>query len=73
MQGRADPKGVDNLPALDDRQFVETNVPGAGYGYGCACMAVVTSAKQQRITRVISGEIVALAQCRNDRSLPNPG
>ncbi|UXN58500.1 DUF4087 domain-containing protein [Phyllobacterium zundukense] len=71
-QGRPDPKGIDNLPAFDDRQFVETNVPGAGYGYGCACMTVVTSARQQRITRVIAGDILPLARCRNDGSLPDP-
>ena len=34
MQGRPDPKGIDNVPAFDDRQFVEANVPGSGYGYG---------------------------------------
>ncbi len=72
MQGRPDAKGIDNLPAFDDRQFVETNVPGAGYGYGCACMTVVTSARQQRITRVIAGDILPLARCRNDGSLPDP-
>ncbi|MER8953116.1 DUF4087 domain-containing protein [Mesorhizobium sp. M0833] len=64
--------GIDNVPAFDDRQFVETNVPGSGYGYGCACMTVVTNAKRQKITRVISGQILPLARCRNDRSLPNP-
>lgn len=73
MQGRPDPKGIDNVPAFDDRQFVETNVPGSGHGYGCACMTVVTNAKQQRVTRVISGDILPLMRCRNDGSLPKPG
>ncbi|MER8873334.1 DUF4087 domain-containing protein [Mesorhizobium sp. M0814] len=72
MQGRPDPKGIDNVPAFDERQFVETNVPGSGHGYGCACMNVVTNAKQQKITRVISGQVLPLLRCRNDRSLPNP-
>ncbi|MER8501225.1 DUF4087 domain-containing protein [Mesorhizobium sp. M1339] len=48
-------------------------MPGSGHGYGCACMSVVTNAKQQKITRVISGEILPLVRCRNDRSLPSPG
>jgi hypothetical protein len=72
MQGQPDPKGIDKLPAFNERQFVETNVPGSGHGYGCACMTVMTNAKQQRITRVIAGDILPLARCRNDRSLPNP-
>lgn len=72
MQGRPDPKGIENAPAFDERQFVETNVPGSGYGYGCACMTVETNAKQQRITRIIAGDILPLARCRNDRSLPEP-
>ncbi|EHK53953.1 DUF4087 domain-containing protein [Allomesorhizobium alhagi] len=72
MQGRPDPKGIDNVPAFDDRQFVEANVPGSGYGYGCACMTVETNARQQRITRVIAADILPLARCRNDRSLPDP-
>lgn len=70
MQGRSDPKAIDNVPAFDKRQFVETNVPGSGHGYGCACMTVVTNAKQQKITRVISGEILPLVRCRTtDRCL----
>lgn len=72
MQGRPDPQGIDNLPAFDGRQFVETNVPGSGYGYGCACMTVVTNPRQQSISRVIAGDILPLARCRNDRSLPDP-
>jgi hypothetical protein len=68
----ADAKGVDNVPQMDDKQFVETNVPGSGHGYGCACMTVETNAKTQRVTRVISGQILPLARCRNDKSLPSP-
>ncbi|WP_448786205.1 DUF4087 domain-containing protein [Brucella intermedia] len=72
MQGRPDPEGVDNAPAFDDKQFVETNVPGSGHGYGCACMTVVTNAKEGRITKIIAGKTVPLSRCRNDRSLPDP-
>ncbi|SFU23035.1 DUF4087 domain-containing protein [Mesorhizobium sp. YR577] len=72
MQGRPDAKGIDKAPAFDNRHFIEINVPGSSYGYGCACMTVVTDAKQQRITRVTAGDILPLARCRNDRSLPSP-
>ena len=68
----SDARGIDNAPQFKDSQFVETNVPGSGRGYGCACMTVETNARTQRITRVISGEILPLARCRNDRSLPSP-
>jgi hypothetical protein len=69
----SDARGIDNVPQFDDKQFVETNVPGSGHGYGCACLTVETNARQQRITRVISGQILPLSRCRNDKSLPAPG
>lgn len=74
-QGQAagpDADGVEKAPDFDKKQFVETNAPGAGYGYGCACLNVETDAATQRITKVISGKILPLAQCKNDKSLPNP-
>lgn len=71
MQGRPDPIGISKAPAFDEKQFVETNVPGSGYGYGCACMTVVTNT-QQRITQIISGETIPLRRCRADRSLTDP-
>ena len=72
-QGRDDLSAVDadKAPDFDTSQFVETNVPGAGYGYGCACLVVETGA-DQRITRVYSGKIRPLAACRSDASLPAP-
>lgn len=72
MQGRPDPEGIDNTPAFDEAEFVETNVPGTGYGYGCACLTVEADADQHRVIRVIAGEILPLAVCRNDPSLPDP-
>ncbi|MFE0753436.1 DUF4087 domain-containing protein [Inquilinus sp. NPDC058860] len=74
-QGQAngpDAAGVDNVPAFDDRQFVETNVPGSGHGYGCACLTVDADAKARRITKVISGQILPLSRCRGDKALPKP-
>ncbi|MFC5386817.1 DUF4087 domain-containing protein [Aquamicrobium segne] len=72
MQGRPDPIGISKIPAFDEKQFVETNVPSSGYGYGCACMTVVVNTQQQRIIEVISGETIPLRRCRADRLLPNP-
>lgn len=68
----ADAIDADKAPDFDPKQFVETNVPGAGYGYGCACMTVETDAKQQRITKVFAGDILPLRKCQADTSLPAP-
>jgi hypothetical protein len=68
----ADAKGLDNVPQMSDRGFIATGVPGSGRGFNCACLTVETNARTQRITRVISGQILPLTQCRNDRSLPSP-
>lgn len=65
-------EGMDKTPSFNPKLFVETNVPGSGYGYGCACLIVETNAKAQRITKVSSGKILPLAKCRNDKALPNP-
>lgn len=67
-----DAVGAEKTPDFDSKQFVETNVPGTGYGYGCACLVVDTNAKQERITRVYSGKIKPLSACRNDKTLPKP-
>lgn len=67
-----DAAGADKAPAFNPRQFVETNVPGTGYGYGCACLVVDTNLKSRRIVRVHSGRILPLSQCRRDKSLPPP-
>lgn len=72
MQGRPHPKGIENAPAFDQQQFVETNVPGSGHGYGCACMTVVTNPEEQRVTRLIAGKTLPLSRCRIDKSLPLP-
>lgn len=74
-QGEADgpdAAGADKAPDFNPRQFVETNVPGAGYGYGCACMTVEIDAGNQRIKRVFAGDILPLSKCRADPSLLPP-
>lgn len=72
MQGRPDPNGIDKAPSFDEKQFVETNVPGTGYGYGCACLTVETNTKQRRVTRILAGNTLPLQRCKADRSLPQP-
>ncbi|MHC1551507.1 DUF4087 domain-containing protein [Phyllobacterium sp. K27] len=67
MQGGPDPKGIANAPVFDEREFVETGVPGSGHGYGCACMTAMTNPKEKRITRVIVGNTLPLARCHNDK------
>jgi hypothetical protein len=71
MQGRPDPKGIDNAPAFDDRQFVKTNVPG---GLRLR-MRLRDRLDQRQVTKDHQSDLgrIPLAQCRNDRSLPNPG
>lgn len=74
-QGDADgagAKGIENAPDFDEKQFVETNNPGSGYGYGRACMSVTTDAATERITEIFSGETKPLATCEADTSLPKP-
>lgn len=74
-QGQAlgpDAAGLDRLPRFDPRQFVETNVPGTGYGHGCACLVVDVDKPGKRITRVYSGRMLPLSRCRRDASLPPP-
>ncbi len=73
-QGQAvgpDAAGVDNIPQTDPKQFVDTS-RGAGHGYSCGCLSVETSAKDKRITKVISGKALPLAKCRADKALPKP-
>lgn len=68
-----DAKGIGNAPQMDETRFVETNVPGSGRGYNCACLTVETNAKTHRVLRIFAGEIVPLARCRADKALSSPG
>ena len=66
-QGGYAARGIDNMPDMTTRGWVETN---GHYGYGCACMSVQTDRRNGRVTRLFSARPVPLAQCRRDRSLP---
>jgi hypothetical protein len=68
-QGREPVAGMDELPDMSTRGWVETN---GSHGYGCACLTVTTDRRTKDVTRIISGRPVPLKQCRADRRLPKP-
>ncbi len=68
VQGGRQAPGLDALPDMTTRGWVRTNA--GSYGYGCACLDVVTDRRTMRITRIASGRPLPLAQCRRDRALP---
>ena len=70
MQGGYQARGMDYLPAIDNKQFVKTN---GNYGYGCACLRVTANRQRMKITEIKSGKPLPLSTCRRDRNLPkNP-
>ena len=68
-QGGYQAEGMDIMPDMTKAGWVETNVH---YGYGCACLTVVTDRRRQQVTRILSAQPVPLARCRADQSLPRP-
>ncbi len=73
-QGQArgpDAAGADDkAPRFDDKQYVETQPNGRGYG--CACLTVEIDRAHQRITRISAGRTIPLARCQADKTLPRP-
>jgi hypothetical protein len=67
VQGGRPPVGFDNLPLIDANNFVETN---GSYGYGCACLNVVTNARTRHITLIAGGHQLPLKTCLRDANLP---
>lgn len=67
LQGGYQARGIDNLPSIDEKEYVRTN---GYYGYSCACLRVVTDVNRQRITSIQSGEQLPLKTCRQDPNLP---
>ena len=66
-QGGYQARGMDNFPPFKDDEYVKTNV---NYGYGCACLTVVTNKNLRRIITIQSGEQLPLSTCREDPNLP---
>jgi hypothetical protein len=67
LQGGYQAGGMDNIPPLDDSEYVKTNV---NYGYACACLDVVADRDRMRITIIQGGEQLPLSTCREDPNLP---
>ncbi|MDQ0135466.1 hypothetical protein J2T08_003387 [Neorhizobium galegae] len=68
-QGSEDePKGMDLIPDISERDYVRTN---GNYGYACGCMRVETD--DVHIVEILSFRQVKLSQCRSDRTLGSPG
>ncbi len=66
-QGGYEAQGMDNLPT-NEKEYVKTN---GYYGYGCACMDVVTDSTRLRISEIRGGESLPLSTCRQeDPNLP---
>ncbi|HWT13340.1 MAG TPA: DUF4087 domain-containing protein [Allosphingosinicella sp.] len=66
-QGGYQAPGMDDMPDMSTGGWVETN---GHYGYGCACMDVITDRRSSRVTRIFSARPLPLRQCRADRRLP---
>lgn len=69
IQGGYQAPGMDDMPDMTTRGWVETNVR---YGYGCACITGMFDAAHKQVTQVMRAEPLPLARCRADRSLPKP-
>lgn len=67
LQGGYQAGGMDNIPSLNDREYIKTNV---NYGYACACLDVVADSDRMRITIIQRGEQLPLSTCREDPNLP---
>lgn len=67
LQGGYQARGMDNLPTYNEKEYVKTN---GYYGYGCACMDVVTDSARLRISEIRGGESLPLSTCREDPNVP---
>ena len=65
---RPDVEGADDVPQFDIRQSVKTQ---DNYDYG-AGVAIEVDANAHHVTRLIAGEILTLAHCGDNKSLPRP-
>ena len=62
-------RGSEKMPDFSTREFVKTN---GNYGYACTCMSVDVNRPEKRITQIYSVKQLAIAKCRNDKTLPKP-
>ena len=68
-QGSEPVPGMDDMPDMSGGEWVETN---GHYGYGCACIDMVVDPASGDVLRISAATPKPLAQCRRDKSLPNP-
>lgn len=59
--------GMDKLPDFDPTQYVNSN---GNYGYGCACVKLITDPATKTVKSITGGKTLPLATCRKDKSLP---
>ncbi len=67
LQGGHQAQGLDSLPDMRAKGWVETN---GSYGYGCGCMLVATDARTGRIMRIYSATPLSIGRCIADKTLP---
>ena len=68
MQGGSEAQG--DWPKFKPSQWV--NAANGSYGFGCACMKVVTDKAAHAIRKIVSAQARPLGACRNDRALKEP-
>ena len=56
-------------PEFEPSDWVRTN---GNYGYGCACMNVVTNPAAHQVTKILSSSARTLQSCREDPALQEP-
>ena len=64
LQGGYQAEG--DWPAFEDNQWVKTNI---NYGYGCACMRLLTNRKTKEVIKIESARVRPLSTCRKDQAL----
>lgn len=65
IQGGHQADGV--WPDIPPDQWVKTNVH---YGYGCACLTMITAGRSNEVRRVLRAQARPLDACQNDPALP---
>ncbi|MDO6963421.1 DUF4087 domain-containing protein [Rhizobium alvei] len=66
-QGGYEAPGMEMIGDISAGDYVATN---GNYGYGCACMDVMTDPNEKQITMIHSFKQLAISKCENDKNLP---
>jgi hypothetical protein len=65
IQGKFEAQG--DWPEFKESEWVSSG--NASYGYGCACLRVVTNRETRRIVSILSAKVKPLAACKRDKAL----